>query len=123
MIRECKYNFDQCVSNLINAIKSLNAQIFCEIDHRENAEKVGLEMNKAKVIFFGNPKVGTLLMQEKIEICYDLPLRIAVFEKNNKCFLEYKLPSDFTEEYQIKNVDVIKKMDEFMGNIIKNLTV
>ncbi|MCY0883856.1 MAG: DUF302 domain-containing protein, partial [Acidianus infernus] len=47
-------------------------EIFAEIDHSKNAEKVGLSLPKDKVIIFGNPRAGTLLMQEKIEVSLDL---------------------------------------------------
>lgn len=98
MIKKSKYSFEDTVNKLIEKIRALNAEVFFIVDHKANAEKVRLVMNPAKVIYFGNPRVGTLLMQEKIEICYDLPLRIAIFEKDNSCYLEYKMPSEIAEK-------------------------
>lgn len=75
-------------------------------------------MNRAKVIYFGNPKVRTLLMQEMIEICYDLPLSIAVFEKNSSCCIKYKMPKEVIKEYNIRRLDAVMKMDEFLNNVV-----
>lgn len=50
MIKRCKYSFEECVSKLIEKIK-LNAELFFVIDHKANAEKIGLTMNNASNIF------------------------------------------------------------------------
>ena len=37
--------------------------IVSELNHAKNAKSVGLDLNPTQVIFFGNPKLGTPLMQ------------------------------------------------------------
>ncbi|BFH72285.1 DUF302 domain-containing protein [Sulfurisphaera javensis] len=119
-IIKCKFNFDECEQKIKNEIKRLNAILFFEVDHKKNAEEVGLQLNKCKVLYFGNPRVGTLLMQKKIEISLDLPLRLALWEKDGECFVEYKLPSEIAKEYDVES-DVLKKMDEFMLTILSQI--
>lgn len=60
-------------------------------------------------------------MEDNIQICYDLPLKIAIFEKDGTIYVEYKIPSELTREYEIRKLDVLKKMDEFMNNIISEI--
>ncbi|BAB66906.1 DUF302 domain-containing protein [Sulfurisphaera tokodaii] len=120
-IVKCKFSFNECEEKIKNEIKRLNAILFTEIDHKKNAEEVGLELNKCKVLYFGNPKVGTILMQKKIEISYDLPLRVSIWEKDGETYIAYKLPSEIAKEYSIES-EVLKKMDEFIQTIISSVT-
>jgi len=58
---------------------------------------------KCKVIYFGNPRVRTLLMQKKIEISYDLPKGCNLGKRREK-FVEYKMPSEITKEYNVEQM-------------------
>lgn len=41
-----------------------NISIVAEVDHQANAASVDLTLNPIRIIFFGNPKLGTPLMQK-----------------------------------------------------------
>lgn len=74
-------SFDETVAQLRDAIKDRKLGIFIEVDHQAGAEKAGLDLGRAHLILFGNPRVGTLLMQQNIEIGLDLPMKALVFEQ------------------------------------------
>jgi uncharacterized protein (DUF302 family) len=57
-----------------------NLSLLAELDHRENAESRGLELRPTKVLIFGNPNLGTPLMQESQTIGLDLPQKILVWQ-------------------------------------------
>ena len=50
------------------------------VDHQANAESVGLEQSPNQVLFFGNPALGTPLMQQNQQAGLDLPQRMHAFE-------------------------------------------
>lgn len=52
--------------------------LVAEIDHAANAANVGLELPETTVFLFGNPALGTLLMQENRQAAIDLPQRMLV---------------------------------------------
>lgn len=54
--------------------------IMADIDHAKGAETVGLVLRPTRTLIFGNPKGGTLLMQQSQEIGIDLPLKLVVWE-------------------------------------------
>ena len=54
--------------------------IFATVDHAENAAGVDLELRPTTVIIFGNPNVGTKLMQCAQEYAIDLPQKVLVYE-------------------------------------------
>ncbi|AWR97974.1 DUF302 domain-containing protein [Acidianus sulfidivorans JP7] len=120
-IKRCKLDIEECIQTIKSRITSNGAKIFAEIDHSKNAKDVGLSLGEDRVIIFGNPAAGTILMQIDRKISYDLPLRIAIWkDDNNNTFVEYKMPSEIAKEYGI-NHNILKKMDEFMNIILEGI--
>ncbi|MEM0194665.1 MAG: DUF302 domain-containing protein [Metallosphaera sp.] len=117
IVKEFSSSMDELESEIKKRIIDLGAEIFAEIDHAENAKKVGMRLDPTKVIIFGNPKVGTLLMQERREIAYELPLRIVIWTSSGKTYVGYKRPSELASEFGMRNLEVLKRMDEFMEKI------
>ncbi|MEM0289839.1 MAG: DUF302 domain-containing protein [Metallosphaera sp.] len=117
IVKEFSSSMDELESEIKKRIIDLGAEIFAEIDHAENAKKVGMRLDPTKVIIFGNPKVGTLLMQERREIAYELPLRIVIWTSSGKTYVGYKRPSELASEFEMRNLEVLKRMDEFMEKI------
>ena len=60
------------------AEKGMN--VFARIDHAGGAEQAGLSLPPTEVIVFGNPKVGTPLMECGRSIAIDLPQKMLVWE-------------------------------------------
>ncbi|MCH4815123.1 MAG: DUF302 domain-containing protein [Saccharolobus sp.] len=120
-IKECKLSFNECIKTLIERIKSYGAEVFAIVDHSENARKVGLNLEPTVVVYFGNPRVGTLLMLENRHIAYELPLRFLVWSENGVVKIGYRKPSDIGEEYNIRHGELLEKMDKFMEGLLSNL--
>lgn len=115
-----KNNFDVTVENIKSTILSKNNTIFSIVDHKENADGVNLELRKTLVITFGNPKVGTLLMQENQKIANELPLRITIFEdKNGKTRILYPNVKLWEKEYKIKKVMILNNISTFLEHLVK----
>ena len=76
--------------NVTNKIKEKGFKIFSIIDQKKEADAVNLKINDTKLIIFGNPKVGTLLMQQNDLITFELPIKIlliATDDGKNKIYL------------------------------------
>jgi uncharacterized protein (DUF302 family) len=56
------FSAERLVERLQEAMRSRGLTIFAHINHTEEARRVGLEMQEAHVLIFGNPKAGTPLM-------------------------------------------------------------
>lgn len=56
--------------------KNSSIDIMAELDHSEHAEKTGIDLPSTYAIFFGNPNLGTPLMQSNPLIGLDLPQKI-----------------------------------------------
>ncbi|EDK29730.1 hypothetical protein VSWAT3_07246 [Vibrionales bacterium SWAT-3] len=99
--------------------KSKGLTLFARIDHQKNASKVDLELRPTEVIIFGNPKVGTPLMQCAQEVAIDLPQKVLVTEDSNKkVWLSYNDPNYLVERHAINGCDeVIKKISGVLSKL------
>lgn len=66
------------VAKLQKLIKDENLTLFETIDHKANATAVGMNLKPETVVVFGNPRMGTVLMNCNPSMGLDLPLRILV---------------------------------------------
>ena len=59
-------------------VEAKGVTVIATVDHAGAARKAGLEMEDAVLLIFGNPKIGTPLMQDAPTMAADLPMR-AIF--------------------------------------------
>ena len=78
--RPSPFSDGQTLEHLKAAIGSRNLTLFAQIDHSDLARGVGLTMQEAHVLIFGNPKGGTPLMIASPLLALDLPLKVLVWQ-------------------------------------------
>lgn len=111
-------DFETTYSNLRNAIvTNENLQIVAELDHRENAANVDLELRPTKVIIFGNPNLGTPLMQVSQSAGLDLPQKMLVWEdEEGTVNISYNDPEYLQLRHSISgNEDILFQITEALN--------
>ena len=78
--RPSPFSVEETVARLKKSIGSRNLILFAQIDHSDLARGVGLSMQEAHVLIFGNPKGGTPLMIASPLLALDLPLKVLVWQ-------------------------------------------
>lgn len=78
--RKSPFSVEETLERLQAAMQSHNLTIFARVDHSDAAKQVGLSMQEAHVLFFGNPKAGTPLMVAAPLLALDLPLKVLVWQ-------------------------------------------
>ena len=78
--RPSPFSVEETLLRLQEAIHSRNLTLFAHIDHSGEARRVGLTMQEAHVLIFGNPKGGTPLMIASPLLALDLPLKVLVWQ-------------------------------------------
>ena len=87
-----------------------NLKIIAELDHQANAASVGLELTPTKIIMFGNPNLGTPLMQSEQTIGLDLPQKILIYQtENGTVKVSYNDPLYLKERHGIEDKEEILK--------------
>ncbi|MGH8801328.1 MAG: DUF302 domain-containing protein [Casimicrobiaceae bacterium] len=65
---------------MIAIIEQQGWHLFARIDHADHARRKGLELRPTELILFGNPEIGTLLMQDHQLTAIDLPMKALAWE-------------------------------------------
>lgn len=115
------YDASETLVRLERAITRRGNRIFAKIDHKAAAEEVGMTLQPTTVVVFGNPAVGTWLMQEAQTVGLDLPLKVLVWEDaNGKTRLAYNGPTWIAERHHATRDPhgVVKAMTEALRAII-----
>ncbi len=80
----------QTLDRLTAILKERGISIFARIDHAAGAREVGSELPPTEVLVFGNPRLGTPLMQSNRAIGLDLPLRVLAWQDGDgKSYVTY----------------------------------
>lgn len=105
---ESHYSVKETADRFESLIKKKGLTLFTRIDHQKNAAGVDLTLNASEVIIFGNPKIGTPLMQCSELVAIDLPQKVLIREDNDKkVWLSYNDPEYLKERHQVKGCEPI----------------
>lgn len=113
---------DHSVSATADRLESLLNQkgmtVMNRIDHSAGAAGVGLELRPTEVVIFGNPKVGTLLMQCARSVAIDLPQKALIWEdESGQVWLGYNDPMYLQQRHDIEGCDaVLEKVSGALNN-------
>lgn len=118
-----QFSVDETAKRIEAYLKEKDIQVFALFDHSQNAKDSGMELMPNKVIVFGSPKVGTLLMQKNPEVSIELPLKISVWQDTGgnvwTAFISMKSIAD---QYGLGDSPVIMNIQDLLMNIVKAST-
>ena len=79
-----------------------NLTIVAELDHAANAASVGLSLDPTRLIVFGNPALGTPLMQARQTVGVDLPQKMLVYQNAaGDVFVAYNDPAFLAARHRL----------------------
>jgi uncharacterized protein (DUF302 family) len=118
---ETQNDVPTAVAKLVATIKAKELTHFQTIDHAKNAKDAGLRLKPETVVIFGNPKMGTKLMECNPSIGLDLPLRILFStDYEGRTTITYTNPEYWSLKHNIKDkkcLGIIKKAHIAMQNL------
>jgi uncharacterized protein (DUF302 family) len=105
-------DFSETVRVLDSAVTAANLKIFAKVDHAANARGVSMELRPTTVFIFGNPQIGSRLMQCEQAIALDLPLKALVWEDSTRAvWVGYEAPAKLAERHSVQGCrEVIDRM-------------
>ncbi len=112
------HSVDQTLDRFEAAVKAKGMTVFTRVDHTAGAKKVDLALRPTKLLIFGNPKIGTLLMQSKQTAAIDLPMKLLAWEdESGQVWIAYNDPAYLVERHAITDrAPVVEKMRKALGN-------
>jgi len=123
-IYSSRFDAATTIDRLVSAIEKRGIGVIARFDHAAAAEKVGLALPPTELIVFGNPKVGTALMQAQQTAGIDLPLKTLVWtDTNARTWLGYNNPAWIAARHGITGADnTVQAMASALAAIAKEAT-
>lgn len=106
---ESSFSVDETFSRLEEAVQSQEPlSVVASVDHAANAQSVGLDLRPTRLLVFGNPMLGTQLMQEAQTVGIDLPQKFLVYENaDGRVFVVYNDPYYIAARHGIEGQDEV----------------
>ena len=117
--------YDRPIDDVYNGIKgaiesNANLTLVAELDHQANAARVGLTLNPSRLLVFGNPNLGTPLMQDEQTVAIDLPQKILVYQDDaNVTHVIYNDPAFLKDRHDLG--DDVDEQLTMITNALANL--
>ena len=111
MTIQSAHSVKDTIERIIALIESKGLTIFARI------ENAGLSLRPTQLVIFGNPKAGTILMQDHQTSGIDLPLKALAWEdENGKVWLTHNETTWIAERHglTVKSIETIVAME---GNL------
>lgn len=101
------YSVDSTTARLVRAVESNpNLSVMAEVDHAANASRVNRSLPPTRVVIFGNPNLGTPLMQQQRTVAIDLPQKMLVWEDSTGTVrVAYNAPDHLRARHGISGRD------------------
>jgi len=119
VIKKSNQTFEATYNKLRGVIEANpNLKIILELDHSKNAASKDLELRPTRILVFGNPMLGTPLMQAQPTLAIDLPQKVLVYQENNEVFVAYNDPSYLKERHAVEGKEeLLAKIAGALGKI------
>ncbi|MDF1878272.1 DUF302 domain-containing protein [Sulfurimonas sp. SAG-AH-194-C20] len=119
IVKESCTDVSTTANNIKNIVSSKGLSVFAIINHSGNAKMVDMKLNESKMIVFGNPKLGTALMQQDMTVGLDLPLRILVYkDTDGKVKMAYRDGSWLASKHILNAPKKEKKINKAMAMFV-----
>jgi uncharacterized protein (DUF302 family) len=108
---------------LARAVASHGMTLVARVDHASAAKNVSLELRPTEVLIFGNPAIGTLLMQAAPAIALELPLKVLINEgEDGRTTLTYSDLSWLSERYHVpvEGRPIMEKMAAAIAAVVRD---
>jgi len=120
---DSKYSARETTERLLAALPARNMTVFGRVDHAANATAAQMTLRPTELIIFGNPKGGTVLMQDRQRAGIDLPLKALVWEDaDGKAWVTYNDPAWIARRHGLDNDAAIEVMAKAMNAIAQDAT-
>jgi len=119
---QSKMDFEETLNAINKAVSEGGMMVLAELNQGKILSMTGLQV-KGHSFFVGNPNVGKEAFSADPSVGLVIPVRINVYEKDGKTYVNYFKPSDLFVSFNDKKVKMIGgKLDEKLGMMMKMIS-
>lgn len=113
------HSVSETMDRLEKAVEGAGARIFARVDHAEGAARAEMDLRPTQVLIFGNPKVGTKVMQDAQTAGLDLPMRVLAYaDGEGVVHVTYRAPAALAEAHGLPaDADYLGKMSSALEKL------
>lgn len=105
------YGVDETADRLERTLQERGLIVVARVDHAANARRVGKELRPTQLLIFGNPQLGTELIQSRQTAGIDLPQKLLVWEdEGGQAHVTYNDPQYLAQRHGIEGEDQVLTM-------------
>ncbi len=109
IMKRSQHSVGETLDRLETALKAKGLTIFARVDHAAGAAKADLDLPPTQLLIFGNPRLGTPLMQSNRTVAIDLPQKALAFEDaEGQVWLAYNDPEHLAARHDITDRQAIR---------------
>ncbi|MEO0802586.1 MAG: DUF302 domain-containing protein [Cyanobacteria bacterium J06642_2] len=116
---QSEFEVEETANRMESILEEKGLTLFNRIKHSEAAAGVGIELRDTELIIFGNPKVGSPLMQCQQSVAIDLPQKALIWEdEEGQVWISYNDPAYLEARHDIEGCE---EVIENIGNALNGI--
>ncbi|NND89997.1 MAG: DUF302 domain-containing protein [Granulosicoccus sp.] len=121
---ESPFDVSTTLDKLTAALESKGMTIMARVNHSRNAENAGLTLRPTELLIFGNPAIGTPLMNCAQTTAIDLPQKMLAWQdESGKTYLGWNDPQYLKSRHGMQGCDeVLDKVSGALANFARAAT-
>ncbi len=118
--KKSSYSVAATLDRLEAILQERSIAVMARIDHQKGAEKTGKTLRPTQLLLFGNPAIGTQLMQLDQMAGIALPMKVLAWQDaEGSVWIAYEEPASLAMRFQIP---ADHPALQTMANALKNFT-
>lgn len=124
MVSKSPHSVAVTIDRFEAALKEKGITVVARVDHAVAAASAGMTLRPTQLLIFGNPRLGTPLMQSDQRIGIDLPLKALAWEDDTgQTWLGVSRPSALAARHGISDrAEVVDKLTETLTALATHAT-
>jgi uncharacterized protein (DUF302 family) len=109
---ESRYTVTVTLDRLEEVLTEKGIAVMARVDHAKNASTVDMPLRPTAILIFGDPRLGTRLMQDSQTIGIDLPMKVLAWEDGEgTVWIGYVDPAELAARHALSpDHEVIQNM-------------
>lgn len=113
------FNLEDSYTNFKSALgKNEKIKIFSELDYTRNEASVNGNVPNSRLILFGNPGLGTPLMQQNQLAGLDLPQKVLFYEEGDEVFALYNSTHYLASRYGLGEMESLAQIADALKKLV-----
>lgn len=105
IVKTSATSVEMTADKLVAAVEKAGAKVFARVDHAAGARSIDAELAAMTLVMFGNPKIGTPILQAGPRAGIDLPLRVLIWDDQGQTRIGYLDPAELKARHKVEGAD------------------